>query len=339
MLRVGLAGLSQGYYAVTYMRYLTAQPDITCAGICDLGADNAYVRECAFTTAGAFANELNAPQFTSFSQLLDIKPDAVLICNETHQHVELAAQALSKGIHTFVSKPLSFNPSDFNVLKAVANKAILLCGNPLRYQPDIVKLEKDVRSGKVGKLYAIRASVCHQAMIHQEWERDAARSGGNLGTYAPYLFDLAKWITGERITTLYAQGDNFNTPQNSSADTIHIAGRLEKDGVCAIALYCGIQQSHPFFEAEVVGSSGWLKAVYEDNEASSSGSEDTTDLGTIAKGNPGAEEMDHFLDCVRSGATPICSIAEMEYTAACVEAVQNSMTTGQSQTVEVEKSD
>lgn len=334
MLKIGLAGFSQGYYAVTYMRYLSARLDVVCAGVCDLGATSDYVRECAFTTAEQFAGELGAPRFTNLEDLLDASPNAILVCCETHQHAELAARALAKGIHVFVSKPLSFRQRDFAPLRAAAGNAVLLCGNPLRYQPDILNLAKRVEAGEIGKPYAMRATVCHQAMIHQAWERDPALSGGNLGTYAPYLFDLQQWIIKKKFQCLYAQGGNYATPQTASADTIQIAGRLADGGVCTLELHSGLKQPHPFFEAEVVGTGGWLNASYEDNAASSSKNVGGGDLGPLPKADPGANEMDHFIDCILKGEAPRCGLAEMEYTAACVAAVQKSMVTGQAETVE-----
>lgn len=334
MLKIGLAGFSQGYYAVTYMRYLVTKPQVTCVGICDLGASEEYVKECAFTTAEKFAKELKAPLFTKFEDLLDTGLDALLVCSETHLHVELAAQALAKGIHVFVSKPLSFDLKDFELLNSASEEAILLCGNPLRYQEDILQFATQIQEGGVGKPYAMNATICHQAMIHQEWERDPARSGSNLGTYSPYLFDLANWIIGEKLVSIFARGGNYNTPQIDPEDTLHISGQLACGGLCFVELHSGINQPHPFFKAEVVGTRDWLSVVYEDNEASSSGDKDIVDLGFIQEGDPGALEMDHFLDCIEKGEAPGCSMADMKYTVACVEAVKKSLISGQQEPVE-----
>ena len=337
MLRIGLAGFSQGYYAVTYTRYLVARQDVICAGVCDLGMSDSYVQECAFITAGQFARELDAPHFTCFSDLLDTNPDAILVCCETYLHTELAAQALTRGIHVFVSKPLSFDPEDFPPLLTVAENAILLCGNPLRYHPDIINLAKRVAAGETGKPYLLSCVVCHQAMVHQAWERDPELSGGNLGTYSPYLFDLPRWIIGEEIISLYAQGGNFNTPQITFADTIHITGRLKSGGMIAIELRSGIKQPHPFFQAQVAGTKGWISITCEDHAASSSSDETTDDLGTLKESSLGAAEMDHFIDCILKDETPACDVYNMEYSAACIRAVQKSMVSAQPEMVEVQE--
>ena len=51
MLKIALAGFSQGYYAVQYTRYLSKLKEIDIIGICDMGMEETYVRECAFLSA------------------------------------------------------------------------------------------------------------------------------------------------------------------------------------------------------------------------------------------------------------------------------------------------
>lgn len=57
MIRVGLAGFSQGYYATEYMSYLERFKEISVAAVCDCGESEEYVKECAFTTAQTFSEK------------------------------------------------------------------------------------------------------------------------------------------------------------------------------------------------------------------------------------------------------------------------------------------
>lgn len=58
MIRVGLAGFSQGYYATEYMSYLERFKEISVAAVCDCGESEEYVKECAFTTAQTFSEKM-----------------------------------------------------------------------------------------------------------------------------------------------------------------------------------------------------------------------------------------------------------------------------------------
>ena len=211
MLKIGLIGFSQGYYAVKYTSHLARLKGIDLTGVCDMGCDDSYIKECAFVSARDFANELGTKLYSGFYGLLDQKPDAVIVANETYEHTKIADAALSRGIHVFVSKPLAFKIEDVECLRNRYNplRQVLLCGNPLKYEKGLIELKEQINQGKIGKIISMNLAINHEAMVNQEWERDASRSGGPLGTYGVYLIDIIRWISGADFKEIYAMGDNF----------------------------------------------------------------------------------------------------------------------------------
>lgn len=325
MLKIALAGFSQGYYAVQYMRYLSRLKGIEVIGVCDLGMSEDYVRECAFVSAEDFAEELGCPLYHRYEEILAEKPDALLICSETKDHVKMAEMAVSLGIHTFVSKPLCFSYSQLGGLCGTKRAdTCLLCGNPLKYEQGITEFRRRIRSGEIGKVYSIRMMLNHRAMTAQEWERDPAKSGGPLGTYGVYLFDLARWLTGEAICELAAFGDNFATPEIEAADTVKILG-LQTDGSqCSLELYSGIQHEFPFVRIEAVGEKGTLVSNY-DNYVFIEQTDKGAKLGCLRNSDMTAGEMEHFLDCILNDTEERCGLMDMIYVARCIDAVFQSM--------------
>ena len=97
MIRVGLAGFSQGYYATEYMSYLERFKEISVAAVCDCGESEEYVKECAFTTAQTFSEKMKAPLVHDYEEFLQCELDAVLICSETADHVRMAKPLWSEG--------------------------------------------------------------------------------------------------------------------------------------------------------------------------------------------------------------------------------------------------
>ena len=328
MLKIGLIGFSQGYYAVNYLRYLNRLKDIEITGICDCGRNDEYVRECAFISAEDFAGEIGAPLFHNVDELLDKHPDAVLICSETCEHVKMAKNAISRGIHTFVSKPLSFDPQEIATLLTMAHGDVrLLCGNPLKYENGIEEVRQRLERNDIGRIYSVHLMINHAAMTGQAWERDPARSGGPLGTYGIYLCDLIRWITGREFSTIYAIGGNFGTPMIEAADTVKVAARLTDGTLCSMELFSAVRHNYPFVQMEVVAAGGTLITRY-DNYMTASQTENGCILGALRNNDMGAAEMEHFLDCVRYGSSERCSVQDMLEVAKVIKAVSQSLESG-----------
>lgn len=324
MIRVALAGFSQGYYAVAYTRYLSRLRGIQVVAVCDCGADEAYVRECAFVDAKAFAGSLGAPLLRDYQSLLALRPDAVLICSETAEHAKMARAALECGIHVFVSKPLTFCRRDVQLLRAVPRHTVLLCGNPLKYERGAEEMHAKLLAGTIGEIYSLRLMINHAAMTKQEWERNEARSGGPLGTYGVYLFDLARWMTGRSMEQLYAVAANYNTPEITAPDTIKVLGTGEKGTQFSLELYSAIRHPYPFLQIEAIGKKGTLLTRY-DNYATICQTTENTTFGALRESDMASGEMEHFLSCIRGEETERCSLADMEYVACCIEAVRRSL--------------
>ncbi len=325
VLKIALAGFSQGYYATTYMRYLVRLKEMQPVAVCDCNASVAYVQECAFVTAEAFARELGVPLVHDYDELLQYRPDAVLICSETADHTVMARKALERGIHVFVSKPLGFSLDQITQLHETAGSPVLLCGNPLKYEQGLMEMQARLAAGEIGQIYSLRLMINHLAMTQQTWERDETRSGGPLGTYGVYLFDLARWMTAQPLRQLYAMADNYCTPDIRTPDTVKILGKGEAGAQFTLELYSAIRHEYPFVQAEAIGEKGTLITQYG-NYATLAQTDVGSALGTLRVSDMGAGEMEHFLACVQGRETVRCSFSDMEYVVRCLEATRKSIT-------------
>lgn len=327
-MKVALCGFSQGYYAVEYTRYLREKKGIIICGVCDLNEEDSYIRSCAFVNAKSFADELETELLHSVDDVIAVKPDAVLLCCETAQHTELAARLVRAGIHVFVSKPLSFRADQVDTLARVVPKdRVVLCGQPLRYETGIQELAGRIQAGEAGRIYSIRIRLCHEAMIHQAWERDPAKSGGPFGTYGVYLFDLAQWFGGTRLSRLYASGINACTPQIDDPDTVFIFA--EENGIqFKLELFSAVGLNMPFIQAEITGDQGLLQTNYA-CPASTLYTDHGVYMGSYRTSDMTKGEMEHFLSCLKGKAEPACGIESMRYIARCIEAARVSMRTNQ----------
>ncbi len=320
-IRFGLVGFSQGYYAVKYTTHLSRLNEVEVAGCCDLGAADDYVKECAFVTAEGFARDIGIKLFKSPQELYAEGLDAVMISCETWQHADYAVDALEKGMHVFISKPASFKSDDIRRLMKAQKKSnkIVLCGQPLRYEEAFTEMSKRIKDGAIGEVTNIRFFLNHEAMIRQEWERDVKRSGGPLGTYGVYMFDVPNMLTGLKVKELYAMGANLVYPQIGTYDTVSISARMNNGAIANMNLVSTISWDYPLVRADVVGTKGVVRANFDNPTYILSG-RDEMSSGSLRRTELGNAEIEHFMDCVRGRSECVITLDDMLYAAQCIEA-------------------
>jgi len=83
--------------------------------------------------------------------------DAVSICVPTTYHFEVASFFISKGIHTFVEKPITNSVSDAKKLLRLAREKNItfLVGHIERFNPAVIKLKEMLEKGDLGKITSI----------------------------------------------------------------------------------------------------------------------------------------------------------------------------------------
>ena len=101
----------------------------------------------------------------------------------------------------------------------------------------------------------------------------------------------------------------------------------ERGAQFALELFSGIGFETPFFTAEAVGEKGTLCGG-AGRCATVGRTAQGAAPGTLYTGDMAAGEMQHFLDCIAGREEERCSLADMAYVAACIEAVRQSISTG-----------
>lgn len=95
---------------------------------------------------------------SSFELCLD-RCDAVIIATPAHLHAPLAIEALRRGKHVFVEKPLALNVGDAERIAeaAEASGAVAFVGHILLYHPAVRAMLAELRRGSIGELLHFRS--------------------------------------------------------------------------------------------------------------------------------------------------------------------------------------
>lgn len=267
--------------------------------VCDGNAD----------LASKFASEFDVKAMDFEAIINDASVQGVVIATPAETHASLAIQALAKGKHVYVEKPLSLDINDAQEMIAKAEQVdrALMVGHLLHYHPAYIKLKEMVDAGALGPLCYIYSNRLSYGKFRNE--------ENVFWSFAPHDVSMILGLTHSEPTDI--QAHYHDSVQQGIADfaTAHMQFA---DGVKA-----HIQTSwlHPFKEQRLVvmGEGGML--VFDDtkpwdqklalyrHEIDCSGSVPVAvkvdpEYIELKEGEPLRNECQHFIDCVNGQHGP-----------------------------------
>jgi predicted dehydrogenase len=239
--------------------------------------------------------------------LADPEIDAVDICLPTDLHGPVAIEALRRGKHVLVEKPIALDgdTADRMIAEAADNGRILMAAQVLRFFPAYTALRDAMTEGQLG---LVRSAVfrrrCAAPAWGTGWLKDSARSGGGAFDLLIHDVDMALHLFGlpRSVSATGYQDDS------KGIDIIHGQLFYEHGGVVMITGGWHHPKSYPFsMEFTVVADDGTIQYSSAGSAPmlyKADGSEQTLPLS----GRDGyTAEIEYFADCCRSGREPqIC---------------------------------
>ena len=261
--------------------------------------------------------------------------DGVIIASSTDTHAELILQSVAAGKAMFCEKPISL---DFKLVTEVA-EAVAKAGTPCmlgfqrRYDPNFRMVRERIQSGTSGQLEQV---VMHTRDPSPPPVEYVKRSGGMFRDQAIHDFDMARYLLGEEIRTVYAFGGCLIDPgigQAGDIDTAMItltskSGRFVQMNNCRRAPFGYDQRLEALCAKEV---------LYVENRP-----KDSVMIGS-AQGFTSAPPMNYFIErfadayraemvafveMLKTGAEPLAGMADGLEAQRLAEAAIVSMQTG-----------
>ena len=173
----------------------TKVPETSLAGVFD-------VNDAA---AQAVSEELRAPVMTVEEMLASPDVDAVAVCSSTDTHVDLIERAAAAGKAIFCEKPVSLDLSEVDrALAAVEAAGVpFMVGFNRRFDPTHAAVQQAVAKGQVGDPHLARLSSRDPAPPPIEYIKV---SGGIFVDMMIHDFDMARFVVGSPVTSVYATG-------------------------------------------------------------------------------------------------------------------------------------
>jgi predicted dehydrogenase len=299
--RVGVVGL--GYWGPNLARNLAAIPGCQLAWLCDAD-EHARTRLAPSFPAARLTGELD-------ELLADDQLDAIVLATPVPTHAELAIAVAEAGKHCFVEKPLATTTADAERAVQAADRAgrILMVGHLLEYHPAVARLKELIVSEELGELFYIYGNRLNLGKLRAD-ENALWSLGAHDVSVVLHLID-------EEPDECFAHGASYVRP--GVQDVVFCYLRFPS-GIVA-HLHLSWLDPHKERRMTVVGArrmatfddmliEGKL-TIYDkgfDEDTRSWGEYIARSGDTFSPRIPNVEplriECEHFIDCIRHGATP-----------------------------------
>ena len=179
--RVGL--LAYGAIGHEHNLAVQATPGLVLAAVCDVDPERI-----------AAAREL-APDVVGFSDAGEMLSsglvDLVVVSTPPNSHAHWARDALTRGIHVVLEKPMALTVRECDDLMELASASglLLLVYQNRRYDRDFVTLRRAVADGLIGEVFQYDSFVGGYSKPCSYWHSDAGVSGGAIFDWGSHFLD------------------------------------------------------------------------------------------------------------------------------------------------------
>ncbi|MDF2686265.1 MAG: oxidoreductase domain protein [Clostridia bacterium] len=224
MRKVKIAVVGCGGISNWHLSHTINFEDVEFVGFCDLIPERADAM-VAKTGMGK--------RYDNYVQMLDeAQPEALYICVPPHAHGELEFEAIKRGIHFLVEKPMALDMAlAYKINEAVAKAGIITAvGFQDRYLDVVAQTKEYLKDRKIGLVYG--AWVGGVPMV--PWWRKYETSGGQIVEQNIHLYDGLRYIIGEPDRVYCSAGKGLVTGiEGYNVDDYSSAVITFKNGVVA----------------------------------------------------------------------------------------------------------
>jgi myo-inositol 2-dehydrogenase/D-chiro-inositol 1-dehydrogenase len=171
------------------------------------------------------ADELGVRAVATPEALLESGVDALVIATSTPSHAPLLQLAAASAVPAFCEKPVALDlPTMDSVREEVARAGILVqVGFQRRFDAGYRAAHEAVAAGSVGRILVMRAATHDPVSPPAEY---IAASGGIFCDLHIHDFDAVRFVSGEEVTQVYADGAALDAPWVGELDDVDVSAAI-----------------------------------------------------------------------------------------------------------------
>ncbi len=305
-LHVGVIGVGRiGAFHVESLRALDGVSALTLA-------------DADATRALQVAKDLDANAAETPEALVDAGVDALVIATATAGHAPLLRLAAAAGIPAFCEKPVALDLAAIDdVLEEVSRAGILVqIGFQRRFDAGYRAARDAVATGTLGSLLAVRAATHDPAPPAEAY---IAASGGIFRDLSIHDFDAVRYVTGEDIVEVYADGAVRETPWFAEHGDVDVAVAVLRMSGGALGILSGTRHDPLGYDVrlEVFGVSDSISVGVDRRSPLRSVEPGAASPADARYGNflerfelAYRAELAAFVEAVRNGGESPCPLSE-----------------------------
>ncbi|MFP4353993.1 MAG: Gfo/Idh/MocA family protein [Phycisphaerae bacterium] len=321
---VRIAILGCGGMAGGHARKLKVRNDVEIVALCDI--DPARIESLC---QRRLAEVDPAPaRFTDPAEMYDqAKPDAVVIVTPHALHYDQAVEALDRGCHVLLEKPMVTSPDQARDLAEKvqqSGKVLIVCYNTAFTRP-MIYVRQAIRDGRLGRLEMVTGYLAQnwKKLTAGSWRQDPAVSGGGQAfDSGAHLLNSLCWSLQDRPAQVFAIQDNQQTPVdiNTVLSVRFDSGVLANIAIGGNSLPDASHLAYIFENGriEVDGWSGrWLRACTGEGP-----------LDDLPQGQDEPDPDANFIETILGNQQPLVTAADGLVQAELIDAIYRSADSG-----------
>jgi predicted dehydrogenase len=328
-LKLGFVGA--GAITGRHLDSLAARSDVEVAAICDLDTGRAQ----------ATADPLEATAYRDWRTMLDEEGlDALFVCTPPEGHAQPTVEALGRGLHVYVEKPLARSLADGSAIASAWEKSTAVCA--VGYQWRSLDLFTDLRlalreetpgmlvSRSIGPTEDARRDLTEAGSPEGSWFIDPRRSGGILFELGSHDIDLQLALAGpvESVHAAAASGllALAGMPSTRLDDAVAAILRFASGTLGIVQVAWTEAQEPPVYTLDVLTSNSALHLDL-DPDFRLHGRADGADIEAESRTHPREAALAGFLAAVESGSraavacSPVDALDTLRVAVACEQAI------------------
>jgi len=205
-------------------------------------------------TANKYASQYNVKN-SSFTEIInDLNIKGVVLAVPAHLHASMAIEAMNKGKHVFVEKPIAMNEieAELMITTAKKNNVKLMVGHLLQYHPIFKTIRKIVNADEIGELNYIYSNRLSFGKIRTKEDV--------IWSFAPHDISMILSLAGQDPEFIITKSTSIIQKNIADTATIHMEFKS------GLKSHISVSWLHPYKEHKLVVSGKSAILVFDDTK-------------------------------------------------------------------------
>jgi myo-inositol 2-dehydrogenase/D-chiro-inositol 1-dehydrogenase len=298
----------------------------------DLDDVSVSVTDADQERAQRVADELGVRAVVTPEALIESGVDALVIATSTPSHAPLLELATASAVAAFCEKPVALDLATLDRVRAAVDRAgiAVQIGFQRRFDAGYEAAHEAVAAGAVGRILVMRAATHDPVPPPAEY---IAASGGIFCDLHIHDFDAIRFVSGEEITEVYADGAGLDAPWVEQLDDVDVAAAVLRLSGGGLVIVSGTRRDALGYDVRL--------EVFGTGDSIAVGQDARTPIRSAEPGAPGPppaayrdfwdrfgpayrKELAAFVRTVRTGSPSPCSLEEARAALAVALAAERS---------------